>query len=57
MEEIMKMIRRWMYLLAAMLLVFSLTGCGSKAAADPMDGAAQWLLQNVKEPTLGPTGG
>lgn len=53
----MKTMRKVMALLAALLLVLSLGGCAEKAAESPMDAAAQWLLENVGEPSLGATGG
>ena len=53
----MKTMRKAVALLAAVLLVLGLAGCGKKEAAAPVDMAAQWLLKNVSEPSFGPTGG
>lgn len=59
----MKQYRKWTAFLLALVLLCSLAGCGSAQPAqpqteeDPIARTAQWLLQEVPEPNLGPVGG
>lgn len=56
----MKQINRWTALVLAVLVLCSLAGCGGQKSAapeDPIAKTAQWLLENVPEPALGPMGG
>jgi len=59
----MKQCRKWTALLLALGLLCSLAGCGSAQPAqaqpeeDPIARTAQWLLEEVPEPKLGPVGG
>lgn len=53
----MKMLRKAIALLAALLLALSFVACGKQKTTEPLDETAQWLLQNVSEPSFGPTGG
>ena len=59
----MKNYKKWTALLLVLMLLCSLAGCGSAEPAQPQPEedliarTAQWLLQEVPEPTLGPVGG
>ena len=56
----MKRMKKWTALVLALLMLWALAGCGEQKAAEPEDPVAQtaqWLLENVPEPALGPVGG